>query len=127
MAGYHFFLIKDRDGNINAFHNLCRHRAFPLVGAKQEGEPDPMQEAGKVSILACKFHGWSYTMKGELAKAPLFQDQAHFDPKKNALLPIRTHIDKLGFIYVNMDMCVRWAVFCGHAVAAYASMHLQIR
>jgi phenylpropionate dioxygenase-like ring-hydroxylating dioxygenase large terminal subunit len=106
MAGYHFFLIKDRDGNINAFHNLCRHRGFPVVGSKQEGEADPMQEAGQVSILACKFHGWSYTMKGALAKAPLFQDQAHFDAKKNGLLPIRTHIDKLGFIYINMNMYV---------------------
>ncbi|KAJ6525003.1 Rieske domain-containing protein [Mycena capillaripes] len=111
MAGYHFFLIKDRDGNINAFHNLCRHRGFPVVGSKQEDEADPMQEAGQVSILACRFHGWSYTMKGALAKASLFQDQAHFDAKKNGLLPIRTHIDKLGFIYINMNMsddCIKW-------------------
>ena len=106
MAGYNFFLIKDRDGNINAFHNVCRHRAFPVVGSKQEGEKDPMVEAGQVSILACKFHGWSYTMKGALAKAPLFQDQPHFDASKNGLLPIRTHIDRLGYIYVNMDTCV---------------------
>ena len=40
MAGYNFFLITDRDGNINAFHKVCRHRAFPVVGSKQEGEKD---------------------------------------------------------------------------------------
>lgn len=47
IAGFPFFVIKDRKGNINAFLNSCRHRAFPLV---HEG-------SGKVNILACKYHG----------------------------------------------------------------------
>ncbi|KAJ6449993.1 Rieske [2Fe-2S] iron-sulfur domain-containing protein [Mycena sanguinolenta] len=95
MAGYHFFLIKDRDGNINVSTTSAA-----------------TAEAGQVSILACRFHGWSYTMKGVLAKAPLFQDQAHFDAKKNGLLPIRTYINKLGFIYINMNMCVAMSDDC---------------
>lgn len=32
FAGYNIFAIKDREGQINAFHNVCRHRAFPIVG-----------------------------------------------------------------------------------------------
>ena len=47
MAGYPFFVLKDRKDKINAFLNVCRHRAFPLVH----------QDEGKVSILACKYHG----------------------------------------------------------------------
>lgn len=47
VAGYPFFVISDRQGNINAFLNVCRHRAFPIVH----------EEAGKASILACKYHG----------------------------------------------------------------------
>lgn len=46
-AGFPFFLIKDRQGNIQAFLNVCRHRAFPLVH----------QDEGKASIIACKYHG----------------------------------------------------------------------
>ena len=36
VAGYNFFVIKDREGQINAFHNVCRHRAFPIIGSKHE-------------------------------------------------------------------------------------------
>lgn len=46
-AGYPFFIIRDRQGNIQAFLNICRHRAFPLVH----------EDEGKASILACKYHG----------------------------------------------------------------------
>jgi phenylpropionate dioxygenase-like ring-hydroxylating dioxygenase large terminal subunit len=49
-AGFRFFLIKDRQGSINAFHNVCRHRAYPILE----------QDCGKVSILACKYHGSLY-------------------------------------------------------------------
>lgn len=48
-AGFSFFLCLDRQGNLNGFHNICRHRAFPIV----------TEEKGNVSILACKYHGMS--------------------------------------------------------------------
>lgn len=47
QAGFTFFLIKDRQGEIRAHHNVCRHRAFPLVE----------QVTGRVNILSCKYHG----------------------------------------------------------------------
>lgn len=47
MAGYPFFIIKDRQGKLVAFHNVCRHRAFPVVTQKE----------GNASILACGYHG----------------------------------------------------------------------
>lgn len=47
MAGYPFFVIRDRAGSINAFLNVCRHRAFPIVH----------QDAGKAMVLSCKYHG----------------------------------------------------------------------
>lgn len=31
IAGYEFVLCRDRKGQINGFHNVCRHRAFPVV------------------------------------------------------------------------------------------------
>jgi nitrite reductase/ring-hydroxylating ferredoxin subunit len=46
-AGFTFFLIKDRRGEIRAHHNVCRHRAYPLIE----------QDSGKLSILSCKYHG----------------------------------------------------------------------
>lgn len=58
VAGYAFFLLRDREGTLRAFHNVCRHRAFPVIGSKKEGEVTPTTEAGKVSVLACKYHNW---------------------------------------------------------------------
>ncbi|KAL2067830.1 hypothetical protein VTL71DRAFT_15928 [Oculimacula yallundae] len=93
IAGFQFVLCKDREGNINGFHNVCRHRGFPVV----------TQEKGQAKIFACLYHGWSYGLNGKLAKAPSYQDLPDFDKSKNGLLPIHVHIDKNGFIWVNLD------------------------
>ncbi|KAL4881650.1 Rieske [2Fe-2S] domain protein [Aspergillus karnatakaensis] len=93
IGGFEFILVKDRQGEINAFHNVCRHRAFPVV----------TEEGGSARIFACKYHGWSYGLNGKLAKAPGYQDLDGFDKSKNGLLPIHVHVDHNGFIWVNMD------------------------
>ncbi|KAJ5971488.1 uncharacterized protein N7479_001406 [Penicillium vulpinum] len=93
IAGYAFILVKDREGNINAFHNVCRHRAFPVV----------TKEGGTSGIFSCQYHGWSYGLNGKLAKAPGYQDLPDFDKSKNGLLPIHVHIDVNGFVWINLD------------------------
>jgi phenylpropionate dioxygenase-like ring-hydroxylating dioxygenase large terminal subunit len=47
IAGYSFFIIRDRKHELKAFLNICRHRAYPIMEA----------ESGKASILSCKYHG----------------------------------------------------------------------
>lgn len=92
-ANYDFVVSKDRNGEIHAFHNVCRHRAYPVVE----------KEEGNSKILQCKYHGWSYGLNGKLAKAPGYQDMQGFDKAKNGLFPIHVHMDPNGFIYINMD------------------------
>lgn len=115
-AGFAFFLIKDRRGEIRAYHNVCRHRAYPIL----------QKDVGRVSILACNYHGssylrvpqrlrvmtltiyarvqgWSYGLDGKLAKAPKYQELPSFDKAANGLFSIHVHVDKLGFIWVNLD------------------------
>lgn len=93
QANYSFFLIRDRSGTINGFHNICRHRAYPVVQKK----------CGTASILSCKYHGWSYGLKGNLAKAPRFDSVDGFDKSQHGLLPIHVHVDKTGFVWVNLE------------------------
>ncbi|CAG9947162.1 unnamed protein product [Clonostachys rosea f. rosea IK726] len=93
VAGYDLVICKDNKKNINAFHNVCRHRAFPIVTSDQ----------GHSLIFSCKYHGWSYGLNGKLAKAPGYQDLPDFDKSKNNLFPIHTHVDKNGFIWINLD------------------------
>ncbi|KAF1355897.1 ISP domain-containing protein [Lizonia empirigonia] len=92
-ANYDFVVSKDRSGEIHAFHNVCRHRAYPVVE----------QQEGNSKIFSCKYHGWSYGLNGNLAKAPGYQELEGFDKAKNGLFPIHVHIDPNGFVYINMD------------------------
>lgn len=93
IAGYSFFLVKDREGKINGFHNVCRHRAFPVLQSK----------AGTANILSCRYHGWSYGLNGKLAKAPRFDTVEGFNKSQQSLLPINLHVDKFGFIWANLQ------------------------
>lgn len=93
VAGYPIFIVRDNTGKINGFHNICRHRAFPIV----------TKDEGSSRILSCGYHGWSYALNGSLTKAPGYQEVRDFDKSANGLLPIHVHVDVCGFIWVNLD------------------------
>src|SRR5690606_15430846 len=60
IAGWPLMAVRGADGQLRAFHNVCRHRAGPLV----EGE------AGRCEgELVCRYHGWRYTLDGRLRSA----------------------------------------------------------
>ncbi|CAG8885667.1 unnamed protein product [Penicillium egyptiacum] len=93
VAGFSFLLCLNREGNLSGFHNICRHRAFPLIS----------QDKGNSPVLSCKYHGWSYGLDGKLAKAPKFDDVPGFKKEDQSLFPVHIHVDALGFIWVNLD------------------------
>ena len=93
IAGFEFVVSRDRKGEIRAFHNVCRHRAFPVFEGKQ----------GTSKIFACRYHGWSYGLDGKLAKAPKYDDLEGFDKSSNGLFPIHVRVDAKGFVWVNLD------------------------
>ncbi|KAK2594395.1 hypothetical protein QQS21_007901 [Conoideocrella luteorostrata] len=92
-ADFPFFLVRGRDGRVRCFHNACRHRAYPIV----------QKSSGNEHILSCKYHGWSYGFTGDLAKAPRFDTVEDFDKSQHSLYPIHVHVDRLGFIWVNLQ------------------------
>ncbi|KAJ5161978.1 hypothetical protein N7492_007370 [Penicillium capsulatum] len=94
LAGFDFIITRDRQNNVNAFHNVCRHRAYPVI--EKEG-------SGNSKILACRYHGWSYGLNGKLAKATGYNELSDFDKEQNGLLRIHTKVDVNGFIWVNLD------------------------
>jgi phenylpropionate dioxygenase-like ring-hydroxylating dioxygenase large terminal subunit len=49
------FVIRDRDGTIRAFHNVCPHRAHSLVQESQG------RCGGR---LTCPYHGWTFALDG---------------------------------------------------------------
>ncbi len=61
-AGLPLVAVRDRNGNIRVFHNVCRHRASLVVPAPVKGQP----------TLRCPYHGWAYGLDGGLRATPLW-------------------------------------------------------
>lgn len=94
VAGINFFIIKSKvDGQLKAFHNVCRHRAYPVVRKDQ----------GSSTVLGCKYHGWSYNSDGKLTKAPHFDNVEGFVKEENSLYPIKTHVTEQGLVFINFS------------------------
>ena len=91
IAGKPIVIIRDRDGTLRAFYNVCRHRAHKLL----TGE-------GKAARIMCPYHAWTYKLDGQLAGAPHTQHLQNFDPKAIWLEPVQVE-EFCGFIYVNLD------------------------
>src|SRR3990167_8529838 len=74
-------VIRGADGVVNAFHNVCRHRASRLcTGAK-----------GKVAKLVCPYHQWTYELDGRLLYAGTEMGD-DFDMKKFGLKPVHVKV-----------------------------------
>jgi phenylpropionate dioxygenase-like ring-hydroxylating dioxygenase large terminal subunit len=93
LAGYPVVAVRSEDGRIRAFHNVCRHRAGPLV-------KDGVGSAGRA--LTCLYHGWRYALDGRLASARDFGPAADFDPRDYGLFALACESWR-GFVFVNMD------------------------
>jgi phenylpropionate dioxygenase-like ring-hydroxylating dioxygenase large terminal subunit len=70
-------VVRDDDGTLRAFLNVCRHRGSPVA----EG-------AGCGRALRCPYHGWVYKLDGSLARAGGVGTPDGFDPASFGLQPI---------------------------------------
>ena len=62
VAGLPLLLVRNHDGAIGAFHNVCRHRGAVLLD-----EP-----CRNLQSLVCPYHAWTYALSGELRSRPHF-------------------------------------------------------
>jgi choline monooxygenase len=92
IAGYRVFAIRDREGTLRAFHNVCRHRASTVV-EKDEGHCD---------VLRCRYHGWVYDTAGNLRRTPNFGEAADFRKEDYGLHRISIAVWR-GMLFVNLD------------------------
>ena len=60
VAGVPMLLTRDRQGQVNAFYNVCRHRGARLVEA----------ESGCRHRFTCPYHAWTWDNQGRLIAAP---------------------------------------------------------
>ncbi len=94
-------LVRGRDGALNAFANVCRHRGS-LVCLEAEGRTDK---------FACPYHGWMYDIDGRLFAARNMPDD--FDMSAHSLKPVSIDVVH-GLVFVcftddppSLDGCKR--------------------
>ncbi len=78
VAGEPIVVVRGEDGKLRGFFNVCRHHAAAVM----------TEEQGTVPILRCPYHGWTYSLEGELKGVPDFAGVCDFDKGKNGLVPV---------------------------------------
>jgi phenylpropionate dioxygenase-like ring-hydroxylating dioxygenase large terminal subunit len=82
-------VLRDRDGSIRAFHNVCRHRGARLLDG-----------AGNCpATITCPYHGWTYRHDGGLIGMPVRESFPGLDRAEHGLRTVRTDI-AFGFVFV---------------------------
>lgn len=84
-------VVRNRDGAINAFANICAHRGVEVAFG-----------SGNKQSFTCPFHGWAYNLDGRLIGAPLMRETEAFDTASCRLPPLRLETWK-GWMFVNFD------------------------
>lgn len=94
VAGESILLVRGRDQALRAFHNVCRHRGAVLFEAGEEGSS---------GAITCPYHGWSYSLKGDLIGTPLV-GRDEIDRSEFALRPVAVDVwQGLAFVCLEPD------------------------
>lgn len=93
VAGLPVLLMRDRDEELRAFVNVCRHRAAPLCDAGDSGEG---------TLLRCPYHAWLYRLDGSLARASGVGEPADFDRADYSLKPLSIAVWRR-WVFVRAD------------------------
>ena len=82
-------VLRDRDGSIRGFHNVCRHRGARLLDGS----------GNCPATITCPYHGWTYRHDGGLIGMPVRESFPGLDRAEHGLRPVRIDI-AFGFVFV---------------------------
>lgn len=117
FLGVPLLLLRDREGTVRVFQNICRHRGMILV-----------QEPRKIEgAIRCPYHSWCYSTEGRLVSTPHVGgpgQNTHDTINRDALglIEVRSHVwfntvfinldgKAAPFEEVHADLLQRWAEF----------------
>jgi phenylpropionate dioxygenase-like ring-hydroxylating dioxygenase large terminal subunit len=90
IAGHSLIALKNKEGEIGVFHNVCRHKGSPLV----------LEPCNK-RTLVCPYHRWSFKLDGSLLSAPRFYGSEN--------KPISNE-DKIGKGLISVRFSIWWDI-----------------
>lgn len=92
VAEQSVYVMRDREGGVRGFFNVCQHRAHQLLTG-----------SGNVkNVIRCPYHSWTYELDGSLRGAPKCEAVLNFRREDVKLQPVATEVIG-GFVFVNLD------------------------
>ncbi|WP_028838485.1 MULTISPECIES: aromatic ring-hydroxylating oxygenase subunit alpha [Thermomonas] len=92
LAGLPVIAVRGGDGAVRVMHNVCRHRAGPIAQC----------DGLAAKALRCRYHGWTYTLEGQLRSAPEMKDAQGFDVADVRLPQLAVRIWQ-GLVFAAVD------------------------
>ncbi|MET1412249.1 SRPBCC family protein [Roseibium sp. HPY-6] len=93
ISGLPVLLTREKDGTVNAFLNVCRHRGARLVA----------EDRGCKHAFSCPYHAWTWDSSGSLRGIP-HEKQGFPDLDRSAYALKRLPVtERLGLIWIVAD------------------------
>lgn len=89
VGTYPVVIVRDRQGEIRAFHNSCRHRGSRVCTSQK----------GTAARLVCPYHQWTYDLDGSLIFARQMAED--FDRTTHGLKPVACET-VAGYIFISL-------------------------
>ena len=89
VANWPIFVQRGSEGGLRAFHNVCPHRAGPIVADDSRAQAN----------LVCRYHGWAFDQDGSLRSARDFGADL---PGDVCLTRVQVETWR-GCVFVNLD------------------------
>lgn len=97
VAGVPIIIVRNAEGKISAFHNVCAHRGVKLLDEPCSGK----------RMLVCPYHAWGYNLEGKLMATPNIGGEGEnelegFDRSCHGLKTVRADM-WMDVIFVNLS------------------------
>jgi glycine betaine catabolism A len=92
FAGESVIILRDQEGEVRAFYNVCRHRGTRLC----EDRSGRLRET-----IRCPYHAWTYSLDGKLMGAPHMDKVEGFAKAGHSLHPVSLALWE-GFIFLSL-------------------------
>ena len=91
VAGESLIIVRDQEGEVHGFYNVCRHRGTRLCENR----------SGHSSAIQCPYHAWTYGLDGRLIGAPHMDEVPVLIRRSIHCIAVNLALWE-GFIFVNL-------------------------
>ena len=91
IEGQPIVAIRNRDGELRAYYNVCKHRGHELLSGE-----------GQTKRITCPYHAWTYDLDGALITAPRSEHLENFAQQEICLDQVQIEVF-CHLVFVNLD------------------------